>query len=100
MDRKIDIAKFQTGRENHIVHAWLSHSAGHKAYILHVYPVEVVEYGNGIVIHKVVLYSGRAVHIDYAPRYSAKRLERLAADAEMLARAKALATTLGAIVEV
>ena len=97
-NRRADVATFRTDADNKIVKAWISHDRERKAYRLTVVPVEVKVYGDGVVMHTVVAYSGFSGHVASGARYSRKTLDTLATSADVVDRVRELAFSLGAAV--
>lgn len=91
---------FPTASPDYVVKAWVSHDTASKSYRLTVVPVELRRYSDGGVMELVKVFSGYTVFVEDAPRFSAKRLEALTADAKLLDRVCEMAVRLGGIIEV
>lgn len=95
-NRRADVATFRTDTDNKIVKAWVSHDRERRAYRLTVVPVEVKVYADGVVMHTTMAYSGFSGRVADAPRYSRRTLDALATSADVVARVRELAASLGA----
>lgn len=82
--RRADVATIAID-ETHQISAWITYVPERRAYILTVIPEELRTYSDGSIVRIAGAYSGRRVHVEDAPRFSARRLGELAAAAHVVA---------------
>lgn len=88
--RRADVATITFPDSPVRVRGWITHDSERKAYVLTVVP-ETIETFDGYQIARTTAYSGRRVHVEDAPRFSARRLADLATAAHVRAYVDAFA---------